>query len=192
MNDKRRFLLLAAISGIAGSASLAFAPALARAVLPLGSTSDALRAVAAAGSAPGYHAIGPEDGRPIVIALAHGQHPGQLNEAAALLAAQGFHVLLPQLRDAAAQELGQDLISFLDRLHLPEAVFVGTGAASEAVQATVQVRRTRVVGMVLVNSATEPASVDAAHTTRRLSADAPPQQIAATAAALARQGKWRT
>ena len=84
------------------------------------------------------------------------------------------------------------MISFLDRLHLPEAVFVGTGAASEAVQATVQVRRTRVVGMVLVSSATEPASVDAGHTTQRLSADAPPQQIAATAATLARQGKWRT
>lgn len=192
MNDKRRFLLLAAISGIAGSASLAFAPALASAVLPQGSATDALRAVAAAGSAPAYHTAGPEDGRPIVIALAHGQHPGQLNQAATLLAAQGFHVLLPQLRDAATKELGQDLISFIDRLHLPEAVFVGTGAASEAVQAAAQVRRTRVVGQVLAGGTTEPAGFGAADTIKWLTTDATPQQIAAAAATLARQGKWRT
>ncbi|XLZ68407.1 hypothetical protein ABT364_17880 [Massilia sp. SR12] len=173
MNDKRRLFLLAAISGIAGSASLAFAPALAGAVLPLGSATDALRAVAAAGSAPGYHAIGPDEGHPIVIALAHSQRAAHYAEAAALLAAQGFHVLLPQLRDAPAQKLGQDLLGFLDRLHLPEAVFVGAGAAADAINAAWALRRTRVLGRLRVDHAT-------------------PQQIAADAVRLARQGQWRT
>lgn len=173
MNDKRRLFLLAALSGIAGSASLAFAPALAGAVLPLGSAADALRAVAAAGTAPGYHAIGPEEGRPIVIALAHNQRPAQHAASATLLAAQGFHVLLPQLREASARELGHDLLSFLDRLHLPEAVFVGTGGAAAAVNAALALRPTRVLGRVLDEHAT-------------------PQQIADAAAQLARQAKWRT
>lgn len=194
MNDKRRLILLAAISAMAGSASLAFAPALAGAALPLGSPTDTLRAVAAAAPQLGYHAAGPADGRPIVIALAHGQRPAQHAETAALLAAQGFHVLLPQLRAATAPELGQDLLGFLDRLHIPEAVFVASGDAAEAVDATAQQRRTRVVGRVLATHASAAASADQAPdtTTIKLAADATPQQIADAAARLARQGKWRT
>ncbi|WP_342118926.1 hypothetical protein [Pseudoduganella sp. OTU4001] len=189
MNESRRFFLLAAMTGLAGAASLAFAPALADAALPLHSATDALRAVA---NAPGYHTAGPEDGRPIVLARSHGQLLEQHAEAASLLAAQGFHVLLPQLRDAAPQTLGQDLIDFIDKLHMPEAVFVGTGNAAHAAKATTQVRRTRVIGLVLASPDARPAADAAAVPTIALPADATPQQIAEAAAALARHGKWRT
>lgn len=48
MNEFRRLFLLSALTGLAGVASLAFAPALAGAALPIHSATDTLRAVAAA------------------------------------------------------------------------------------------------------------------------------------------------
>lgn len=190
MDESRRFFMLAAATGIAGAASLAFAPALAGAALPLQSASDALRAIAAAQS---YHAAGPENGRPIVLARSHGQSLDRHTATAALLAAQGFQVLVPHLRQGEPQQLGQDLINFIDSLHMPEAVFVGTGDAARAAQATAQVRRTRVIGLVLAgDDAAATANAAPAVATTTLPAGATPQQIADAAAALARNGKWRT
>lgn len=189
MNESRRFFMLAALTGLAGAASIAFAPALADAALPLHSATDVLRAVA---NAPGYHAAGPETGRPIVLARSHDQSIEQHAETAALLAAQGFQVLLPHLRDAAPQTLGQDLIDFIDKLHMPEAVFVGTGDAAHAAKATTHIRRTRVVGLVLAGPDARRAADAAAVPTLALPADATAEQIADAAATLARQGKWRT
>lgn len=193
MNESRRLFMLAAATGLAGAASLAFAPALAGAALPQQSAADVLRAVAAAQPALSYHAAGPEQGRPIVLAREHGQALQHYAEIAALLAAQGFHVLLPQLRAAEPQQLGQDLINFIDSLHMPEAVFVGSGDAAFAAQATAQVRRSRVVGLVLAHDKA-PAAANAGNAvaTIDLPADATAQQIADAAATLARQGKWRT
>lgn len=48
MNETRRLFLFSALSGLAGIASLAFAPALAGAVLPISSATEVLRAVTAA------------------------------------------------------------------------------------------------------------------------------------------------
>lgn len=192
MNETRRLFLLSALCGIAGTATLAFAPALAAAALPLQSATDALRAVAAAQLAVSYHTAGPEEGRPIVLARTHGESINRHAEAANLLAAQGFHVLLPQLRDDDPQKLGQDLIHFIDALHMPEAVFVGSGQGARAVQAAAQVRRTRVIGLVLARAVAASPSDAASVPTIALDADATPQQIAEAAATLARQGKWRT
>lgn len=55
MNETRRLFLLAALSGLAGIASLAFAPALAGAVLPISSAAEVLRAVTAAQANPIAH-----------------------------------------------------------------------------------------------------------------------------------------
>lgn len=50
MNETRRFFLLSALCGLAGTASLAFGPALIGAALPTSSATEVLRAVAAAQS----------------------------------------------------------------------------------------------------------------------------------------------
>ncbi|WP_051293869.1 alpha/beta fold hydrolase [Pseudoduganella violaceinigra] len=191
MNETRRLFLLSALAGMAGVASLAFAPALAGAALPLHSATDALRAVAAAQPALSYHTAGPENGRPIVLARSHGQSIEGYAEIANLLAAQGHHVLLPQLRDADPALLGQDLIAFLDALHMPEAVFIGAGEALHAAQAAAKLRHTRVIGLVLAGA--EGASTSGpAVPTFILPAKATAQQIAESAATLVRDGKWRT
>jgi pimeloyl-ACP methyl ester carboxylesterase len=188
MNETRRFFLLSALAGLAGSASLAFAPTLAGAALPVHSATDVLRAVATAQPALSYHAAGPEDGRPIVLARGHGQGVDSFVEVATLLAAQGFQVLLPHLRAAPPATLGQDLIGFIDSLHMPEAVFIGMGQGSDAAAATVQARRSRVIGLVLAGGPATSTSVP----TIALAPGATPPQIAEAAATLVRQGKWRT
>lgn len=188
MNETRRLFLLSALTGLAGTASLAFAPAIAGAALPIRSATDVLRAVAAAQPALSYHAAGPDDGRPIVLARSPGQSIESHAETASLLAAQGYFVLLPALRGADASTLGQDLIGFIDSLHIPEAVFVGTGHGAEAARAAANHRRTRVIGLVLADGDTAPTPV----ATIGLAANATPQQIADAAITLARQGKWRT
>lgn len=188
MNETRRLFLLCAIAGLAGTASLAFAPALAGAALPIHSAADVLRAVAAAQPALNYHAAGPEDGRPIVLVRSPGDTVESHAETASLLAAQGYRVLLPTLREADATALGHDLLAFIDSLHIPEAVFIGAGQGSQAARATAQLRRTRIIGLVLVDGAPTPTTTPAIG----LAAGATPQQIADAAASLARQGKWRT
>jgi hypothetical protein len=208
---RRRFLLragagaatcatLAAITGLAGAASLAFAPALSSVALPVRSASETLRDLTGAQPALrqvrtntveiSYFAAGPEEGRPIVLAQDGRATIGSQAETAALLAAQGYRVLQPRLRHAAALVLGQDLIAFIDALHMPEAVFVGTGRNAAAVQAAARLRATRVIGLALTGNGDTAAG--RATATIDLPADATPQQIANAAAALVRQGKWRT
>lgn len=63
MNDTRRLFVLCALSGLAGIASLAFAPALAGAVLPISSATEVLRAVTAAQASQIAH-IHPTSWRP--------------------------------------------------------------------------------------------------------------------------------
>ncbi len=188
MNETRRLFLLCAIAGLAGTASLAFAPALAGAALPMHGAAEVLRAVAAAQPALNYHAAGPEDGRPIVLVRSPGDTIESHTGTASLLAAQGYRVLLPTMREADAAALGQDLIAFIDSLHIPEAVFIGTGEGSQAARAAAQLRRSRIVGLVLADGAAAPSTIPAIG----LAAGATPQQIADAAASLARQGKWRT
>ncbi|SFF69342.1 hypothetical protein SAMN05518865_103220 [Duganella sp. CF458] len=188
MNETRRLFLLSALTGLAGTASLAFAPALAGAALPIRSATEVLRAVAAAQPALSYHAAGPDDGRPIVLARSAGEAIDHYTEIASLLAAQGYFVLLPTLREADAAVPGQDLLAFIDSLHIPEAVFVGSGHGAQAARAAATHRRTRVIGLVLSDSGAAPTSVP----TIGLAAGASAQQIADAAITLARQGKWRT
>ena len=218
--SRRRFLLragagaatcatLATITGLAGATSLAFAPALTSVVLPVRSASETLRDLAGAQpelqqvrtatASIRFTATGPEEGRPIVFADESAGDNGVVAEAAALLASQGYRVLLPRLREAEAAMAGQDLLAFIDALHMPEAVFVGAGRsahATQAVQDVAKLRPTRVVGLVLAgdNDSGSGSNAPGARVipTIALAADATPQQIANAAATLARQGKWRT
>lgn len=188
MNETRRLFLLSALSGLAGTVSLAFAPALAGAALPGRSATEVLRAVAAAKQALSYHAAGPDAGRPILLARGPADSIENHAETASLLASHGYRVLLPTLRQADAATLGQDLLAFIDSLHIPEAVFIGIGQGAQAARAAAQLRRSRVVGLVLADGAAAPTNVP----TIGLAGGASPQQIADAAATLARQGKWRT
>jgi hypothetical protein len=63
MDDFRRPFLLSALVGLAGAASLAFAPALTGVVLPAGSAADVLRAVATARPALSHPSASLETGR---------------------------------------------------------------------------------------------------------------------------------
>jgi pimeloyl-ACP methyl ester carboxylesterase len=189
MNEPRRLFLLSALCGLAGAASLAFAPALANAALTAGSATEALRAVAAAQPTLSYHAAGPQDGRPIVLVRSHGASVESYAETASLLAANGYFVLLKGLRNADAAALGQELLDFIDSMHIPEAVFIGVGASTQAARATAKLRRSRVIGLVLAGDAEAPT---ANAPTIALANGATPQQIADAAITLARQGKWRT
>ncbi|KRC02559.1 alpha/beta fold hydrolase [Duganella sp. Root198D2] len=188
MNETRRLFLLSALAGLAGTASLAFAPALAGAALPIRSATEVLRAVAAAQPALSYHAAGPDDGRPIVLVRSPGDSTEGHIETASLLAAQGYQVLLPNQRESDAATLGQDLLAFIDSLHIPEAVFIGTGQGAQAVRAAASHRRTRFIGLVLADGGAAPPAV----ATIGLATGATPQQIADAAITLARQAKWRT
>lgn len=194
MDEYRRLFLLSALTGLAGTASTAFAPALACAALPVRTASEALRTVVTAQPSLNYHAVGPDDGRPIIFARDHTRSIADYAEIASLLAAQAFHVLLPTLRDADPAALGHDLIAFLDSLHMPEAVFVGIGKGAHAARDAARLRPTRIVGLVLAEDGqgTTASREPVAARTVILASTTQALQIADAAAMLARQGKWRT
>lgn len=112
-----------------------------------------------------YSSAGPENGRPVVLAHDFGYDIHSFAGAAALLAQSGLRVLLPQLRghggtrylQAATPRsgqqaaLGQDLIDFIDALHIPEALFGGFGWGASAARAASLLRPTRCVGLVLAS-----------------------------------------
>jgi pimeloyl-ACP methyl ester carboxylesterase len=113
----------------------------------------------------GYHEVGPENGRPLI--LLHG-YPNDIHsyaEVAPLLARQGYRVLAPYLRghgttrflDAATPRsgqqaaIGQDVIDFMDALHIPEAVLAGYDWGGRAACVAAVLKPSRVVGLVSVN-----------------------------------------
>lgn len=134
-----------------------------------------LRPAAAASAASGqvktdlldiaYLAAGPEDGRPVVLAHDFGYDVHSFSATAALLADAGLRVLVPHLRGHGATRyldpatprsgqqaaLGQDLIDFIDALHIPEALFAGFGWGASAARAAAAIRPTRCVGLVLAS-----------------------------------------
>ncbi|TFW28210.1 alpha/beta fold hydrolase [Duganella callida] len=114
----------------------------------------------------GYHEVGPENGRPII--LLHG-YPYDIHsyvDVAPALASQGYRVLVPFLRghgttrfldDATPRSgqqaaIGQDLLDFMDAMHIPEAVLAGYDWGGRAACVVAAMKPTRVVGLVSVNS----------------------------------------
>lgn len=114
----------------------------------------------------GYHEVGPESGRPII--LLHG-FPYDIHsyiEVAPQLARQGYRVIVPHLRghgstrflDAATPRsgqqaaIGQDVIDLMDALHIPEAVLAGYDWGGRAACVAAALKPSRCVGLVSVNS----------------------------------------
>lgn len=114
----------------------------------------------------GYHAAGPEDGRPVI--LLHG-YPYDIHsyvDVAPMLAAQGYRVIVPHLRghgstrflDPATPRsgqqaaIGQDVLDLMDALHIPEAVLAGYDWGGRAACVAAALRPSRCVGLVSVNS----------------------------------------
>jgi pimeloyl-ACP methyl ester carboxylesterase len=177
IHHRRRFLLGAA--SIAGTL-LITSPADARASMPV-------RQVQTDTLDIGYHEAGPADGHSII--LLHGAAGGirSYAEVVPLLAKQGYRVLVPYLRghgstsvlDASAPRadqqavLGQDLLDFMDALHIPEAVLAGYDLGGRAAAAVAARKPTRVVGLVLADGMSMSSLADAV-------------------AESAHNGKWRT
>lgn len=111
----------------------------------------------------GYHAAGPEGGRPVVLVHDFGYDIHSFVDVVPKLVAAGYRVLVPHPRghgstrfrntatprSAQQAALGMDLIDFIDALHMPEAVFAGIGWGAHAVYAATVIRPSRCVGVVL-------------------------------------------
>jgi pimeloyl-ACP methyl ester carboxylesterase len=162
--NRRRLILGAALSGLAGKAFAVAGPDPVRA----SSTQrlEPLRHVDAGALNVAYHEAGPADG-PVAILL-HG-FPYDINcyvDVAPRLAAQGFRVIVPYLRGFGATRfrdpatprsgeqaaLGADVIALMDAIGIKRAVLAGHnwGGRAACVAAALWPERCR--GLVTVNS----------------------------------------
>lgn len=91
-------------------------------------------------------------GLPIVLVHAAGDEPGTWEATRSALAVDGARVIVPDLRDveAAVDRQLDDLLAVLRELELPEATFVGYGAAGEVVERLGAEHPDRVAAMVVV------------------------------------------
>jgi len=100
--------------------------------------------VATATADLGYHAAGPEHGRPVVLLLDQDDDIERVATVARILAVRGMRVLVPLLRgDGRAIQL----LGFINALHMPEAVFAGMGAGAQTARDFAALKPTRCVGL---------------------------------------------
>ncbi|CDG85941.1 alpha/beta fold hydrolase [Janthinobacterium agaricidamnosum] len=166
---RRRFLLSAA-TGAAGLTLGGMASALA-APAPAGRKSSAsqvmpVRQVQTELLDIGYHEVGPEEGRPVILLHGFPYDMHSYVDVAPMLAAQGYRVVVPHLRGHGSTRfldkdtprsgqqaaLGADVIALMDALHIPEAVLAGYDWGGRAACVAAALRPTRCVGLVSVNS----------------------------------------
>ncbi|BDB20407.1 hypothetical protein cym2001_37720 [Pseudomonas sp. CYM-20-01] len=129
MFDRRGFLLLASV--------VIAAPAF------------ALQQVSTDEGEVRYEQFGPEEGRAIILLAA------DVSVFAAVsgpLAAQGFRVIVPYLREADDATLGQDVLELMNALHIPEAVLAGVEQGARVATHTATLKPTRCVGLVTLNT----------------------------------------
>lgn len=164
--DRRRLIIGAALSGIAGRA-FAQADAPARgARAPSSQRMEPLYHIDAGPLTIGYHEAGHADGPPAI--LLHG-FPYDIHsyvDVAALLAAQGCRVIVPYLRGFGATRfrdpatlrsgeqaaLGADVIALMDALGIKRAVIAGHNWGGRAACVAAALWPERCGGMVTVNS----------------------------------------
>ncbi|PRA34114.1 alpha/beta fold hydrolase [Pseudomonas poae] len=130
MFDRRGFLLLAAV--------VAAAPAFA---VQQVSTDDGLDIR--------YEQFGPEDGHAIILLAADVQAFAQVTGP---LAAQGFRVIVPYLREQDDAALGQDVLELMNALHIPEAVLGGVEQGGRVAVRAAGLKPSRCVGLVTLNT----------------------------------------
>ncbi|KTB63510.1 alpha/beta hydrolase [Pseudomonas allii] len=138
MFDRRGFLLLAAV--------VFAAPAF------------ALQQVSTDEGEVRYEQFGPEDGR-VIILLAADVHV--FAAVSGPLAAQGFRVIVPYLREADDAALGQDVLELMNALHIPEAVLAGVEAGARVAVRAAALKPSRCVGLVTLNAAPQAGFAEA-------------------------------
>jgi pimeloyl-ACP methyl ester carboxylesterase len=160
----RRKFLLAAVTSFAG---FALAPLTEVTAAPARKALPRLK-VEQLGSGDvsfGYHAAGPEEGRPVLLLHDFGYDIHSFVDVIPLLTAQGFRVLVPYMRGhgatrfkdkttprtATPEELGMDALTVIDSLHHPEAVVAGIGQGAVAARAFARLKPTRCKGIVAVD-----------------------------------------
>jgi pimeloyl-ACP methyl ester carboxylesterase len=172
--NRRSFLLTAA-----AAAGLAFAPVPGTAIAAAPRKGLPSLKVQQAGSGDisfGYHSAGPEEGRPVLLLHDFGYDIHSFTEVIPLLAAQGFHVIVPYMRghgstrfkdksiprSAQPEALGADALTVIDALHIPEAVVAGFGQGAVAAHAFAKLKPTRCKGIVAVDGIWQPVPERAA------------------------------
>lgn len=138
MVDRRGFMLLAALA--------VYAPAFA--VQTVSTDDQEIR----------YERFGPEEGHAIILLA-----PDIKVFAAvtAPLAAQGFRVIVPYLRDGDDGVQGQDVLELMNALHIPEAVLAGVEQGARVAVKAATLKPTRCVGLVTLNTAPQPGFAEA-------------------------------
>jgi len=161
--DRRRLLIGAALSGVAGRA---FAQTDVPVRTPSSQRMEPLRYVDAGPLTVAYHEAGPSDG-PVAILL-HG-FPYDIHsyvDVASQLAARGCRVIVPYLRGFGATRfreaatlrsgeqaaLGADVIALMDSLGIQRAVIAGHNWGGRTACVVAALWPERCVGMVTVNS----------------------------------------
>lgn len=117
-----------------------------------------------------YEQFGPEDGRAIILLAADVQVFAAVRGP---LAAQGFRVIVPYLREADDVALGQDVLELMNALHIPEAVLAGVEQGARVATHTATLKPTRCVGLVTLNTV-------------------PQAGFAEAVGVMAKTGHWRT
>jgi pimeloyl-ACP methyl ester carboxylesterase len=116
----------------------------------------------------GYYAIGPEDGRPVILLHDFAYDIHSFADVAQLLAAEGYYAIAPYLRGHGTTRfnntatprsgeqaaVGSDVIALMDVLHIPEAVIAGFGWGARAACVAAVLKPSRCIGIVAVNSYT--------------------------------------
>lgn len=137
MFDRRGFMLLAAVT--------VCAPAFA--VQTVSTDDQEIR----------YESFGPQEGRAIILL---GLDIKVFAAVTAPLAAQGFRVIVPYLRDSD-DVLGQDVLELMNALHIPEAVLAGVEQGARVAAKAATLKPTRCVGLVTLNTAPQPGFAEA-------------------------------
>lgn len=105
-----------------------------------------------------YERFGPEEGHAIILLAA------DVNVFAAVtapLAAQGFRVIVPYLRDGGDGVQGQDVLELMNALHIPEAVLAGVEQGARVAAKAATLKPTRCVGLVTLNTPPQPGFAEA-------------------------------
>ena len=117
-----------------------------------------------------YAQFGPEEGHAIILLAAD---VNVFARVTAPLAAEGFRVIVPYLREQDDALLGQDVLGLMNALHIPEAVLAGVERGARAATQAAGLKPSRCVGLVTLNAA-------------------PQAGFAQAVEVMARTGHWRT
>lgn len=105
-----------------------------------------------------YESLGPEEGHAVILLAAD---VNVFATVTAPLAAQGFRIIVPYLRDGDDGVLGQDVLELMNALHIPEAVLAGVEQGARVAAKAAALKPTRCVGLVTLNTAPQPGFAEA-------------------------------